>query len=49
MPSQTLAYETLTSEVIGTFFDVYNELKYGLLENLYAAGLKLSLRSTDYS
>ena len=44
MPSQRLAYEPLTSEVIGTFFDVYNELKYGLLENLYAAGLEIVLK-----
>ena len=44
MPSAKLAYEALTREVIGTFFDVYNELKYGLLENLYAAGLEIVLR-----
>jgi GxxExxY protein len=43
VPTPKLAHEALTSEVIGAFFDVYNELKYGLLESLYRAALEIVL------
>jgi hypothetical protein len=34
-----LIHQTLTASVIGAFFDVYNALRYGLLESVYAAAL----------
>src|SRR5213595_3530197 len=33
-----------THSIIGAFFDVYNELGYGLLESVYAQALSYELR-----
>ena len=33
----------LTESVIGAFYEVYNELRYGLLENLYSEALAREL------
>ncbi len=33
-----------TREIIGAFFDVYNELGFGLLEGMYGAALTILLR-----
>jgi GxxExxY protein len=38
----------LTRDIIGAFFDVYNELGYGLLENMYAAALTIVLRERGF-
>jgi GxxExxY protein len=38
-----LIEERLTHSVIGAFFEVYNELRLGLLECLYAAALEREL------
>lgn len=43
-----LAHERLTYSIIGAFFDVYNELGYGLLESLYMAALELELRARGH-
>jgi GxxExxY protein len=44
MPKGELYEEELTHSVIGAFFDVYNELKYGLLELAYQMALERELR-----
>ena len=33
----------LTEEIIGVFYDVYNELGYGFLESVYETSLALAL------
>ena len=33
----------LTGAIIGAFYDVYNDLKYGLLERLYGAAMEIVL------
>jgi GxxExxY protein len=38
-----LVEEALTRSVIGGFFEVYNNLKFGLLESLYSRALELEL------
>jgi GxxExxY protein len=35
----------ITREIIGTFFDVYNELGYGLVASVYQRALPLALTS----
>lgn len=39
-----LIHERLTHSVIGAFFEVYNALGFGLLEQLYASALTIELR-----
>ena len=43
MDRRALVEEALTRSVIGCFFDVYNILKFGLLESLYSRALELGL------
>jgi GxxExxY protein len=43
MRRKELIEEALTRSVIGCFFDVYNTLKFGLLESLYSRALELEL------
>ena len=38
-------YAVLTQQIIGVFFDVYNELGYGFLESVYQRSLALALES----
>ena len=40
--------EALTRSVIGCFFDVYNTLKFGLLESLYSRALEWELLSRGH-
>lgn len=40
-----LRHKELTQTVIGIFFDVYNELGYGLLESVYEKALVVALRN----
>ncbi|MBX7062447.1 MAG: GxxExxY protein [Pyrinomonadaceae bacterium] len=35
----------LTEKIIGTFYDVYNELGYGFLESVYERSLAIALRA----
>ena len=44
----TLLEERLTGSVIGAFFEVYNTLGYGFLENLYVAALERELRARGH-
>ena len=37
------AHPRLTREIIGAFFDVYNELEYGLPEQVYRAAMHIVL------
>ena len=37
-----------THSIIGAFFEVYNELGYGLLESVYAAALEYELKSRGH-
>ena len=39
-----LKYEDVTGKIIGTFYDVYNELGYGFLESVYEESLVITLR-----
>jgi GxxExxY protein len=43
MRRKDLREEALTRSVIGCFFDVYNTLRFGLLESLYSRALELEL------
>src|SRR3954469_17110157 len=38
-----LTHEGLTEKIIGTFYDVYNELGHGFLESVYEEALLLAL------
>lgn len=35
----------LTEKIIGTFYNVYNELGYGFLESVYERSLAIALRA----
>ena len=48
MPSRDLAHERLTHSVIGAFFEVYNVLGFGFLEQIYAAALTRELRARGH-
>jgi GxxExxY protein len=48
MRRKDLIEEALTRSVIGCFFDVYNTLKFGLLESLYSRALELELVSRGH-
>jgi GxxExxY protein len=39
----TLKYAELTQQIIGVFYDVYNELGYGFLESTYAEAMVVAL------
>src|SRR5690242_2558586 len=39
-----LLEETLTHEIIGGFFETYNELGFGFRESIYKRGLEITLR-----
>ena len=41
--------EELTESVIGAFYEVYGNLRYGLLEQLYAAALAMELRERGHT
>jgi GxxExxY protein len=40
-PAKGLLEEQLTGQVIGAFFAVYNDLRFGLLESAYAGALEV--------
>jgi GxxExxY protein len=48
MGRRELVEEALTRSVIGCFFDVYNTLKFGLLESLYSRALEWELLSRGH-
>ncbi len=41
-------HSQLTSEILRTFFDVYNKLGYGFLEKVYENALAFALRKQGY-
>ena len=41
-------YKELTSAIIGTFYDVYNELGYGFLEKVYENALVHELKKRGF-
>ena len=43
-----LKHKDLTDEIIRIFFDVYNELGFGFLENIYQNSLFLELKSQGF-
>lgn len=48
MARDELIHERLTHSVIGAFFEVYNTLDLGLLEQLYLAALKIELEERGH-
>ena len=40
MPRRRLIHEELTQSVIGAFYEVYNVLGFGFLEQIYKAALE---------
>jgi GxxExxY protein len=42
-------HRTLSREIIGTFFEVYNELGHGFLESVYERAFELALTSKGLS
>jgi hypothetical protein len=40
-------HEQTTREIIGVFFDVYNELGYGFLESVYREAMTIALQIKD--
>ena len=43
-----LKHSTLTESIIGTFFEVYNELGHGFLESVYENSLAIALREKGF-
>jgi GxxExxY protein len=43
-----ILHEELTEEILGAFFEVYNELGYGFLEKVYQNSLFLELKSRGF-
>lgn len=40
-------HQDLTKEIIGAFYDIYNELGYGFLESVYQNAMLIELRKKD--
>ena len=49
MAKGRLTEEALTKEVIGAFYEVYNNLGYGFFEHLYVLALEIELRARGLS
>ena len=43
-----LKHSSLTESIIGTFFEVYNELGHGFLESVYENSLAIALREKGF-
>lgn len=43
-----LMHKNLTNQIIKTFYDVYNELGHGFLENVYQNALYLELKTEAF-
>lgn len=43
-PRRPLLHGALTGEIIAGFFDVYNDLRWGFLESVYAGALAIELQ-----
>ena len=49
MKRHRLIHEALTRSVIGAFYEVYNTLGFGFLEDIYVLALERELRSRGHS
>jgi GxxExxY protein len=49
MSRKGLIEEPLTHSVIGSFYEVYNVLRFGFLENLYALALERELKEKGHT
>ncbi|MDQ6786367.1 MAG: GxxExxY protein [Acidobacteriota bacterium] len=45
--NESLKHRELTDKIIGTFYEVYNELGFGFLESVYETALKMALEGKD--
>jgi GxxExxY protein len=43
----SLKHRELTDKIIGTFYEVYNELGFGFLESVYEKAMIIALRAKD--
>ncbi len=43
--NELLKHSDLTDKIIGTFYEVYNELGFGFLESVYEEAMKIALES----
>ncbi len=48
MTNEQFQHAELTQGIIGTFYEVYNELGYGFLESVYENSLGIALRAKGY-
>ncbi len=46
--SEILKHHELTEKIIGTFYEVYNELGFGFLESVYENALVIALRTKGF-
>lgn len=49
MTNETLKHRELTDTILGTFYEVYNELGFGFLESVYENSLVIALRAKGLS
>ena len=45
--NDALKHRELTDKIIGTFYEVYNELGFGFLESVYENALKIALETKN--
>lgn len=48
MPNEQFLHSDLTKVIIGTFYEVYNELGHGFIESVYENSLAIALRAKGY-
>jgi GxxExxY protein len=48
MPDEQFRHSELTEVIIGTFYEVYNELGHGFLESVYENSLGMALRMKGF-
>jgi GxxExxY protein len=48
MPNEQFLHSDLTQSIIGTFYEVYNELGRGFLESVYENALAIALREKRF-
>ena len=48
MPQEALLHDTLTRSIIGAFFEVYNQLGFGFLEQVYVLALDDELNARGH-
>ena len=49
LPRRRLPHDDLTRTIIGAFFDVYNALGFGFLEQVYVNALAIALERAGYA